>query len=95
VTVDEQKADAYKRLDEALREVCRLDGWEGLLTDWVVVAACQSFDANGHSITDVGQVLPGGGGDIPNYRIQGLLDYALTGYRAQVGYLPVPGEDEP
>jgi hypothetical protein len=86
--------EAYTALDETIREVIRLEGWEGLVTDWVVVAANQYFDDDGRSMTDVGHVLPDGGNSIPHYRILGLLDYAATGYRSGIGFVADDDEED-
>lgn len=86
--------EAYATLDAAVREVIRLEGWEGLVTDWVVVAANQYFDDDGRSMTDVGHILPDGGNSIPHYRILGLLDYAATASRSAIGYVPDDDDEE-
>lgn len=90
-TNQKQMKEAYERLDQAIRDVTRLDGWEGLVTDWVVIAANQYFADNGRSMTGVGQILPDGGDTVPDYRIIGLLDVALTARRA--GYGPEDTEE--
>lgn len=75
---------AYKRLTQSIEEVARLEGAEGVLTEWVIVFAAQHFDGDGDGITQVGITLPDGGGHVPYRRVMGLLDYALTRYRADV-----------
>jgi len=85
---------AYTTLDTAIRDVIRLEGWEGLVTDWVVVAANQYVDDAGRNMTDVGNVLPDGGDFIPAYRVLGLLDYAATAYRSAVGYASDPDDED-
>lgn len=84
---------AYEALDAAIRDVVRLEEWEGLVTDRVVVAANQFFDNDGRGMTDVGQLLPDGGNTIPHYRVLGLLDYAATAFRSEIGYVPDKDED--
>lgn len=84
--------EARGRLDQAIRDVIRLEEWEGLVTDWVVIAANQYFDDDGRSMTAVGQLLPDGGDSVPDYRVIGLLDVALTARRA--GYAPEEDEDD-
>lgn len=79
---------AYTALDAAIRDVIRLSAWEGLVTDWVVVAANQYIDDDGRNMTDVGHLLPDGGNTIPHYRVLGLLDYAATAARSVIGYVP-------
>ncbi|MFJ3278486.1 hypothetical protein [Streptomyces halstedii] len=79
---DQEKA-AYQRLEAAVEEVCRLEGYEGVLTEWVVIAASQRFDEDGDGITQVGTLLPGGGGAIPHHRVMGLLDFIQARMRAE------------
>jgi hypothetical protein len=80
---DEKKA-AYRKLEEAIHEVARVEGFEGVLVEWVVVAASQRYDEDGGGITQVGTMLPDGGGAVPYHRLMGLLDYALTRCRKVV-----------
>ncbi|MER6844797.1 DUF7213 family protein [Streptomyces platensis] len=75
---------AYQRLEEAIDEVTRLEGFEGVLVEWVIVAAAQRYDDDGDGITQVGVLVPDGGGHVPYHRTMGLLDYALTRQRAEV-----------
>lgn len=84
--------EAYERLEQAIRDVTRLEEWEGLVTDWVVIAANQYFADNGRSMTGIGQILPDGGDSVPDYRVVGLLDVALTARRA--GYAPEGSEED-
>lgn len=84
--------EAYERLDRTIRDVCRLEEWDGLVTDWVVVAANQYFDDNGRSMTAVGQLLPDGGDTVPTYRVMGLLDFAHSAYQTSVT-TPDDGDD--
>jgi hypothetical protein len=81
---EEEKA-AYARLDEALAEVARLEGADGVLTEWIVVYSAQHYDEDGDAVAQVGTMVPGGGGHTPFHRLMGLLDYALTRCRAEVG----------
>lgn len=76
-------ADAYRRLAEAVREVSSLEGAQGVLTEWVVVTAHQSYDDAGQPSVQIGQWMPDGG-EIPFHRVMGLLDYALTLRRHQI-----------
>lgn len=80
---DEKKA-AYRKLEEAIHEVADAEGFEGVLTEWVVVAASQRYDEDGDGITQVGTLLPDGGGTVAYHRLMGLLDYALTRCRKVV-----------
>ena len=75
---------AYQRLADSIDEVVRLEGAEGVLTEWVLVTATQRFDEDGDGLTQVGITLPDGGGQVPYHRVMGLLDYALTRYRAEI-----------
>ncbi|MEU6520450.1 hypothetical protein ACFYOF_06170 [Streptomyces sp. NPDC007148] len=75
---------AYARLAGAIEETARLEGAEGVLTEWVVVFATQGYDDDGDGVTQIGTALPDGGGHVPYHRLMGLLDYALTRCRAVV-----------
>jgi hypothetical protein len=75
---------AYARLEEAIDDVTRLEGFEGIRAEWVVVCASQRFDDDGDGITQVGTLQPDGGGHVPYHRSMGLLDYALTRMRAEI-----------
>ncbi|MGW4822508.1 hypothetical protein ACWEP4_26830 [Streptomyces sp. NPDC004227] len=79
---DEKKA-AYRRLEEAIEEACRLEGYEGVPIEWVVIAASQRFDSDGDGITQVGTLLPDGGGQIPYHRVMGLVDFVQARMRAE------------
>ncbi|MFJ6559988.1 hypothetical protein ACIQMV_08905 [Streptomyces sp. NPDC091412] len=79
---DEKKA-AYRRLEEAIEEVCRLEGYEGVPIEWVVIAASQRFDEDGDGITQVGTLLPDGGGQIPYHRVMGLVDFVQARMRGE------------
>lgn len=76
--------DAYERLEAAIQEVCRLQDYQGIPIEWVIVASFQRFTDDGASITQVGTLLPDEGANVPRHRTIGLLDYALTAYRARV-----------
>lgn len=82
MTNPELKA-AYQRLAEAIRDVSQLEGAEGIITEWVVVTAHQSFDDDGDPTVQIGQWMPDGG-EVPYHRVMGLLDYALTMRRAAI-----------
>lgn len=74
---------AYVRLEEAIRGVSELDGYEGVMTEWVIVTSHQRFDEDGDGVTQYGILLPEGGGQTPHHRVLGLLDFQLTRLRAQ------------
>ncbi|MEU6376801.1 hypothetical protein [Streptomyces sp. NPDC046909] len=85
MTDDSRKLKAaYQRLEEAIDNVARLEGFEGVRTEWILVCASQRYDDEGDGITQVGTLLPDGGGQVPYHRTMGLLDYALTRMRAEV-----------
>jgi hypothetical protein len=75
---------AYQRLDEAIRDAAKLEGADGVHAEWIVVYACQNFDDDGDALTQIGTLVPDGGGHAPHHRLMGLLDYALTRMRAEV-----------
>jgi hypothetical protein len=79
-----EKKAAYQRLADAIETVARLEEAEGVLTEWVIVYATQRYDEDGDGITQIGTILPDGGGGVPYHRLMGLLDYALTRCRAEV-----------
>lgn len=82
---DEMKA-AYSRLDAAIQEVCQLQDYQGIPTEWVIVASFQQLTDDGASVTQVGTICPDQGLHVPRHRTMGLLDYALTAYRAKVAH---------
>jgi hypothetical protein len=84
--VEDEKKDAYRRLEEAIEEVCRLEEFEGVPIEWVVIAASQRFDEDGDGITQVGTLLPDGGGRIPHHRLLGLVDFVQVRLRAEAAH---------
>ncbi|MEU1088977.1 hypothetical protein ABZ401_19440 [Streptomyces sp. NPDC005892] len=82
--MNNEKRDAYQQLEAAIEEVCRLEGYEGVPIEWVVIAASQRFDEDGDGITQVGTLLPTGGNAVPYHRVMGLLDYVQARMRAEV-----------
>ncbi|MFJ1993080.1 hypothetical protein [Streptomyces asiaticus] len=75
---------AYQRLEDAITDVGRLEGAEGVLTEWMVVTSLQRYDADGDGLTQIATLVPEGGSQVPYHRLMGLLDYALTRMRAEV-----------
>lgn len=75
-------AAAYDRLEAAVKDVASKAGYEGLVTDWVCLAAVQTFDEQGEGWCSVARLLPDG--RIPYYRVLGLVDYAHAGLRSQI-----------
>lgn len=82
--MSEEKKAAYRKLEEAIHTVAEVEGFQGVLIEWVVVAASQRYDEDGDGITQVGTLVPDGGGAVPWHRMMGLLDYALTRCRKVV-----------
>jgi hypothetical protein len=81
---DPELKAAYRQLEAAIQGVALLEGFQGVLTEWVLVVASQRYDADGDGITQVGTLVPDGGGHVPYHRVIGLLDYALTRSRAEI-----------
>jgi len=81
---DPELKAAYGRLAQDIEDVGRLEGAQGVIVEWVLVYATQRYDSDGDGITQVGTLLPDGGGQVPYHRMMGLLDYALTRCRAEV-----------
>lgn len=79
-----EKRDAYERLAVAVDDVNRLEGGDGVLTEWLLVTSTQRYDGDGDNVTQVGTLLPAGGGAVPYHRLLGLLDFAQTRMRAEV-----------
>lgn len=81
---DPELKAAYQRLADAVEEVARLEEAEGVITEWAVVYATQRYAEDGDGLTQVGTLVPEGGGNLPYHRLIGLLDYALTLCRAEI-----------
>lgn len=75
---------AYHRLAEAIEDVSREEGAEGVLTEWIIAYSTTRYDDDGDGITQVGSIVPGGGGQVPYHRLMGLLDYVHTRCRAEI-----------
>ncbi|MGY0065235.1 hypothetical protein ACWY4P_53945 (plasmid) [Streptomyces sp. LZ34] len=75
---------AYRRLEDAVSEVGRLEGFDGVLTEWIVITSLQRYDADGDGLTQIGTLVPDGTGQVPYHRLMGLLDYTLTRMRADI-----------
>jgi hypothetical protein len=80
----EEEKTAYRRLEEAIEDVGRLEGAEGVITEWVITYATQRYDEDGDAVNQVGTMVPHGGGQLAYHRMMGLLDYALTICRAEI-----------
>lgn len=81
--LDDEKKAAYRRLEEAVEEVCRLEEFQGVPIEWMVIAASQRFDGD-EAFTQVGTLLPDGGGRVPFHRVLGLVDYVHARLRHTV-----------
>ncbi|MFD3523874.1 hypothetical protein [Streptomyces sp. NPDC058653] len=79
---DDDENAAYRRLEEAIEEVCRIEGFGGVPIEWVVIAASQRFEGD-DSFTQVGTLLPDGGGRVPFHRVLGLVDYTHARLQAE------------
>lgn len=80
---------AHRKLERCIAEVARLEGHtrglpDAVVTEWVTVAACHSYDADGDTVAQVVTLLPSSNGGTPYHRLMGLLDYALTRCRAAI-----------
>lgn len=88
--MDENTAAAYKKLDEAVREIIALEvASTGLVTDYCVVTAIQSYDENGNMLDIVEPLLPDQGRLTPRYRTFGLLKDMLVQLEAIAGHVTV------
>lgn len=66
---------AYRQIEKSLREIVVIQGREGLLTDWVILSAVQSFDPDGVPVTNTGwHTNPES--SMPYHRLLGLVEYA-------------------
>lgn len=77
---------AYRDLDALLRRIVTLEGLnDGMLVDWVVLGAVESFNEAGDSISMVARMLPDRGSGTPYYRVLGLLDAGVKGLCMDLG----------
>jgi len=64
----------YEQIERCIAEIVTRQGREGVLTDWLILSAVQSFDDDGIPITNTGwHTNPENG--IPFHRLLGLLKY--------------------
>ncbi len=75
-----EESAAHKRLEQAIEESRAASGVEGLLMDWIVVAAFHVASDEDEDWTTIDHVTSH---NLPNYRILGLLDTAQTVYRRE------------
>jgi hypothetical protein len=67
-------AGEYEKIEEALRKITKHQGRDGLLTDYLILSAVQSFDDDGGLITNTGwHTNPNNG--MPYHRMIGLIEY--------------------
>lgn len=81
--LDDETKKAYTELERAVKEVLRLRGATGVLTEYCTFASVQSIDDDGDTPAEVMLLLPMGGG-LPYHRVLGLVDYVQTVLRAEV-----------
>lgn len=86
---DELKA-AQEELATSVEKVSRLLGAEGVIGEWTAVVSFQYFDKDGDSTTQIIRLFPD---DVPYHRSLGLLDYALTRMRSNIGRLDNDPDD--
>lgn len=85
---EEQTKAAYAKLDEAIRELVTLEITDkGLVTDYCVVTAIQSYDEDGNMMDIVEPILPDQGRLMPRYRTMGLLKDLMTQLEAVAGHI--------
>lgn len=73
----EEMVKQYSIIEDALKAITRLQGREGLLTDYIIVSAVQYFDECGTPITNTGwHINPEN--SVPHHRMLGLLAYATA-----------------
>ena len=82
-----------QQLEDAIRNrLAVLGADDGLLTDWIVIAAVQNLDEDGDCITQVSTVFPDG--TMPYHRIVGLIEYARIRYQAKIARHDPDSEDD-
>ena len=64
----------YQKIEDALHAIIKLQGREGILTDYVILSAVQSIDDDGIFLTNTGwHTNPKNG--VPYHRMMGLIEY--------------------
>jgi len=92
VTTQEDLDQAHRELERAIENLSRLIGAEGVISEWTAVVSFQSFGANrGEGTTQIIRLFPD---DVPYHRSMGLLDYALTRMRHNIGRLDNDDDDD-
>lgn len=81
---------AYQKLDEAVRELVSLEiADNGLVTDFCVAVAIQSYDKDGNMMDIVEPLLPEQGRLTPRYRTFGLLKDLMVQLEAVAGHVTI------
>lgn len=66
--------EAYERIEDALKLIITEQGRDGLLTDYLILSAVQSYDDEGGLLTNTGwHTNPNNG--VPYHRLIGLIEY--------------------
>lgn len=88
---EQELEQAHRDLEKAIENLGRLLGAKGVMAEWTTVVSFQSFgEERGDSSTQIVRLFPD---DIPYHRSMGLLDYALTRMRANIGRLDNDDDD--
>lgn len=91
MTPQEELDKAHRDLEKAIESLSRLIGAEGVISEWTTVVSFQSFGSErGDSSTQIIRLFPD---DVPYHRSMGLLDYALTRMRHNIGRLDNDDDD--
>lgn len=80
----EEMDAAHEEVGRAIEKLGRLLGAEGIVAEWTTVVAFQSYDEAGEGTTQIVRMFPD---NVPYHRSLGLLDYALTRMRMNIGRL--------
>ena len=91
--MDDNMTEAEKALNEAVERWAADEAPGSVLTEFVVVAASQSFDEDGSSTYST-STLASNGNHVPTHRILGLLDHAASKYRAFVMSIEWGSDDD-
>lgn len=91
MTTPEEMEQAHRELEKAIENLARMLGAEGVIGEWTTVVAFQSFGSQpGEGTTQIVRLFPD---DVPYHRSMGLLDYALTRMRSNIGRLDNDDDD--
>lgn len=81
---EEAISAAEKEVEIALDKLGRLLGAEGVMAEWTSVVAYQAYNEEGQGTTQIVRLFPD---NVPYHRSLGLLDYASTRMRMNIGRL--------